>query len=92
MGDPNCHACKASSPPHCANHPKPKASTSLEMDKAAWRDVDDDERGVSTWETMFLESTRRQLEHGRPLTDKQRAKLQEIRDGQLSKGVDDAGE
>lgn len=50
------------------------------------------EAGLSDWEVSFAESIVRQLEDGLVLTDKQKAKLEDVLDRLNSDGSEDAFE
>ena len=57
------------------------------VDKAAWADLqelDQHGEGLTTWECDYIESLLQQLRAGRTLTDKQRAKLDSIREERLA--------
>lgn len=56
------------------------------VDKAAWTDLhelDQHGEGLTTWESDLIESLLQQLRAGRTLTDRQRAKLDSIREERL---------
>lgn len=56
------------------------------VDKAGWTDLQElDQHGedLTTWECDLIESLLQQLRAGRMLTDKQRAKLDSIREERL---------
>ncbi|MBL8756315.1 MAG: hypothetical protein JNK15_23675 [Planctomycetes bacterium] len=56
------------------------------VDVDAWDDLqelDQHGHGLTTWESDWIESVLQQLRAGRRLTDKQRAKLESIREERL---------
>jgi len=56
------------------------------VDKAAWADLQELDKhgeGLTTWECDLIESLLQQLRAGRTLTERQRAKLDAIREDRL---------
>lgn len=82
-----CFACRGSSNGKCVKHDDKKG---LSPDEQLWKEADEAPRDASPWESAFLDSIRKQLDRGTPLSRRQREKLEEIHNGLNREGTDES--